>query len=63
MKFLFSMNNRVSILTGKYKGKIGYTVCYTKPHPLSSTRRLQVKVQTGLGWKTLLINEDNLTLF
>ena len=63
MKNLFSMNNEVTILTGKYKGKKGHTVCYTKPHQLSSEKRLQVKVQTGSGWKTLLINENNLTLF
>lgn len=49
----------VKILSGKYKGKEGVFVCWTDKHPLSSQRRAQIKHQTGFGWITLLINEDN----
>lgn len=58
----FKMKDKVTPLTGKYKDKVGYVVCYTKKHQLSSEMRLQVKVQTGLGWITLLLNENNIKL-
>lgn len=56
------MEDNVTPITGKYKGKVGYVVCYTKKHQLSSELRLQVRVQTGLGWVTLLLNENNIEL-
>lgn len=49
----------VTLLTGKYKGKPAYFDCWTKPHPLSDKKRACISVQTGLGWKTVLVNEDN----
>lgn len=52
---------KVKVNTGKYKGKDGYFICWTGKHPLSSQRRAQIQVQTGLGWITLLINENNFT--
>jgi hypothetical protein len=56
----FRAQDYVYLLTGKYQGFEGIVVCYTEPHPQSSHKRLQIKVQTGLGWKTLLVNEDNM---
>lgn len=49
----------VDLLTGKYKGRYAVFICWTEKHPLSSKRRAQLQVQTGLGWKTLLVNEGN----
>lgn len=49
----------VKLLTGKYRDRRAVFICWTKKHPLSSKRRAQVQVQTGLGWKTLLVNEGN----
>lgn len=57
---MFSPNTKVKILTGRYTGYTGYVVCYTDRHKLSSYDRLQVSVQTGMGWKTLLMNENNI---
>ena len=49
----------VTLQTGKYKGKTAHFVCWTTPHHLSSQRRAQLKVQTGMGWITLTVNESN----
>ncbi|QHZ59854.1 hypothetical protein HWD03_gp123 [Alteromonas phage vB_AmeM_PT11-V22] len=57
---IFNVSKRVTLLTGKYKGLSCIPVCYVVSHPLSSDKRVQVKVQTGLGWKTLLVNFKNL---
>lgn len=57
---LFNENKNVTLLTGKYKGLSCTPVCYVDPHTLSSDRRVQVRVQTGLGWRTLLVNFKNL---
>lgn len=51
--------DKVDLLVGKYKGKPSYFICWTEKHKLSSKRRAQIRVQTGLGWKTLLVNEGN----
>lgn len=55
--------DKVKLLTGKYKGKEDYLGCKVNPHHLSSCKtRWEVYHQTGRGWKTLLMNEDNLEL-
>lgn len=51
--------DNVKLLTGKYKGKTGRWSYWTEKHPLSSERRAQVRIQTGYGFKTLLVNESN----
>lgn len=56
----FEVSQEVLILTGKYNSYYGYVCCYVEPHKLSSKPRVQVRVQTGDGWRTLLINEENL---
>lgn len=50
---------QVKLLTGKYTGKIGYFICWTTSHHLSDKKRAQIRVQTGLGWKTVLVNSGN----
>jgi hypothetical protein len=55
MKFL--TGDKVVILRGKYAGKTGVFYCFVNKHHLSDKQRLQVSVQSGMGWKTLLLNE------
>lgn len=50
---------KVTLLTGKHKGKKGYFVCWTTSHPLSSDKRAQIRLQTGEGWFTILVNKYN----
>lgn len=52
-------HKEVVVNTGKYKGYVGLFICWTEPHKLSSEKRAQIRLQTGLGWVTLLINESN----
>lgn len=52
---------KVKLNTGKYKGRFGWFICWTDKHPLSSSKRAQIQVQTGMGWVTLLVNENNFT--
>lgn len=58
----FKRGSEVKLLSGKYKGLVGSIECYVDRHYLSDKNRLQVKVQTGNGFKTLLVNEDNLEI-
>lgn len=52
---------KVKLLTGKYKGKEGILGYKVEPHHLSSCKeRWEVYHQTGLGWRTLLMNSNNL---
>jgi len=57
----FNIGQEVFIHTGKYTGYYGNVCCYVNPHHLSNKGRVQVRTQSGLGWVTLLINEDNLS--
>lgn len=59
---MLTRGQHVILQTDKYKGYKGEVICYTEPHKLSSEDRLQVNVQTGYGWKVLLINECNLNV-
>ncbi|AUR92305.1 hypothetical protein NVP1170O_192 [Vibrio phage 1.170.O._10N.261.52.C3] len=49
----------IIVLTGKYKGYEGYLLHKSEPHPLSSKDRYAVRLQSGLGWVTILLNEGN----
>jgi hypothetical protein len=61
MSSKLARDSKVKLLTGKYKGKEGWLGCIVEPHHLSSCKiRWEVYHQTGLGWRTLLVNEDNL---
>jgi hypothetical protein len=62
MSSKLTRDSKVKLLTGKYKGKEGWVGCIVASHHLSSWDRWEVYHQTGLGWKTLLINENNLEL-
>ena len=53
-------DTKVKILSGKYKGNYGIFICWTEPHKFSNKRAAQVKYQTGLGWRTLVLNENNI---
>ncbi len=53
----YKEGDKVVILRGKYAGEIGVFYCFINKHHLSDERRLQVSVQSGMGWKTLLLNE------
>ena len=53
-------NYGVSLAVGKYRNRPAYFVCWTTSHHLATaTRRAQIRVQIGLGWKTVLVNEGN----
>ena len=60
MDKIFKNTTTVRLLTGKYKGFEAIPICYVDSHPLSSDIRVQVRVQTGVGWRTLLVNYNNL---
>lgn len=57
---VINLGDKYKLLTGKYKGKVGYFMHYTKPFYLNNHTLIAVRVQTGMGWKTLLFNPDNL---
>ena len=50
--------NKIEILAGKYVG----FVCFTDKYPLSDEATVQVRVQTGTGWKTLRMHLSNIKL-
>ena len=54
--------NKIEILAGKYVGKGGGFVCFTDKYPLSDEATVQVRVQTGTGWKTLRMHLSNIKL-
>lgn len=49
----------VNLLTGKYKGRQAVFCCYTERN---DDTLAQVSVQTGLGWKTILVHPKNITV-
>lgn len=51
--------DKVRLMSGKYAGRVGYFCGWTDSHPLSSERRAKIRVQTGHGFRTLLVNESN----
>ncbi len=53
------IGKEVHLNIGKYKGRFSTFLCWTARHHLSSERRAQIRVQTGLGFKTVLVNESN----
>ena len=57
---MLRFNNDVLILSGKYKGKRGYVMYLSTPASRSVKNRYAVRLQSGRGWVTILINEDNL---
>lgn len=54
-----NIGQEVKLNTGKYKGQFSIFECWTDSHHLSSERRAQIRVQTGRGFKTILVNESN----
>lgn len=56
---MVTIGDKVLVKSGKYNGKVGMFCCWTVKHPLSSSRRGQIRVRGKFNFVTLLVNEEN----